>query len=81
MSFALIIGLGDALSGALLGGGAGASIIGKIPLYANMLMTDYASSTNLPRTSALATILVVAMIVLMGVGFWLAEIVRRRTSE
>ena len=80
-SFAAIICLGDALSGALLGGGAGKSIIGKIPLYANMLMTDYASSTNLPRTSALATILVVTMIVLMGLGFAWAEKARRETSE
>jgi spermidine/putrescine transport system permease protein len=80
-SFAVIICLGDALSGALLGGGAGKSLIGKFPLFANMLMTDYASSTNLPRTSALATILVVTMIVLMGLGFWIAEVVRRRTSE
>ena len=80
-SFAAIICLGDALSGALLGGGAGKSIIGKIPLYANMLMTDYASSTNLPRTSALATILVVVMIILMGLGFAWAEKARRETSE
>jgi spermidine/putrescine transport system permease protein len=80
-SFAVIICLGDALSGALLGGGAGRSLLGKLPLYANMLMTDYASSTNLPRTSALATILVVTMILLMGFGFWLAERARRGTSE
>lgn len=81
ISFAAIICLGDALSGALLGGGAGASIIGKIPLYANMLMTDYASSTNLPRTSALATILVLIMILLMAAGFVWAEKARRETSE
>lgn len=80
-SFAAIICLGDALSGALLGGGAGASLIGKIPLYANMLMTDYASSTNLPRTSALATILVLVMVLLMVAGFAWAEKVRRETSE
>lgn len=80
-SFAAIICLGDALSGALLGGGAGRSFLGNIPLYANMLMTDYASSTNLPRTSALATILVVVMILLMGIGIALAERARRGTSE
>lgn len=73
--------LGDALSGALLGGGAGRSILGKIPLYASMVMTDYASSTNLPRTSALATILVLVMIVLMAGGFAWAEKARRETSE
>nr|WP_246329288.1 ABC transporter permease subunit [Chthonobacter rhizosphaerae] len=80
-SFALIMGLGDALSGALLGGGAGASVLGKYPLYSAMLMTDYASSTNLPRTSALATILVVAMVAMMALGVWVAERARRRVSE
>ena len=80
-SFALIMGLGDALSGSLLGGGAGASILGKVPLYASMLMSDYASSTNLPRTSALATILVLVMVVLMVVGFRIAERARRKVSE
>lgn len=79
-SFALIIGLGDALSGNLLGGGAGRSVIGKYPLYASMLMTDYSSSTNLPRSSALATILILVMILVLIAGALLAGRAQRRIS-
>ncbi|MFK0335257.1 ABC transporter permease [Rhizobium sp. NPDC090275] len=79
-SFAVIVGLGDALSGNLLGGGAGRSIIGKLPTYASMIMSDYSSSTNLPRTSALATILIVVMIAALVIGFVAAERARRRTA-
>ncbi|APO79489.1 hypothetical protein AM571_PC01758 (plasmid) [Rhizobium etli 8C-3] len=77
-SFAVIVSLGDALSGNLLGGGAGASIIGKLPTYAGMIMSDYSSSTNLPRTSALATILIAVMVLTLAVGFVLADKARRR---
>lgn len=80
-SFATIISMGDVLAGALLGGGAGESILGKIPLYALMIMTDYASSTNLPRVSALATILVFTMILLLAVGVAVANRERRKVSE
>ncbi|MDH0873173.1 ABC transporter permease [Agrobacterium pusense] len=79
-SFAVIVGLGDALSGNLLGGGAGASIIGKLPTYASMIMSDYSSSTNLPRTSALATILIVVMVASLMIGFIAADRARRRIS-
>ena len=41
---------GDVLSGALLGGGVGNSLLGSVPLFSNMIMSEYASSTNLPRT-------------------------------
>ncbi|MFK0386850.1 ABC transporter permease [Agrobacterium sp. NPDC090273] len=79
-SFAVIVGLGDALSGNLLGGGTGASIIGKLPTYASMIMSDYSSSTNLPRTSALATILIAVMVLALGIGIFMAERARRRVS-
>ena len=79
-SFAVIVGLGDALSGNLLGGGAGSSIFGKLPTYASMIMSDYSSSTNLPRTSALATILIIVMIAVLVVGFIAADRARRRIA-
>lgn len=79
-SFAVIVGLGDALSGNLLGGGTGASIIGKLPTYASMIMSDYSSSTNLPRTSALASILIAVMVMALAIGFVMAERARRRSS-
>jgi ABC-type spermidine/putrescine transport system permease subunit I len=72
-SFAAIISFGDVLSGALLGGGAGTSIFGSVPLFSNMIMVEYASSTNLPRTACLALILVLIMLVLLVVGAKLAE--------
>lgn len=68
LSFAMIISFGDVLSGTLLGGGAGASILGKYPLFSSMIMSDYASSTNLPRTSVLALILVAIMVIILIVG-------------
>jgi spermidine/putrescine transport system permease protein len=79
-SFAVIIALGDALSGNLLGGGTGRSLIGKYPLFASMLMTDYSSSTNLPRTSALATILILVMILVLVIGAIFAGRAQRRIS-
>lgn len=80
-SFAVIVSLGDALSGNLLGGGAGKSILGKLPTYAGMIMSDYSSSTNLPRTSALATILIVVMVAALVAGFAAATAARRRVSS
>lgn len=79
-SFAVIVSLGDALSGNLLGGGAGLSILGKLPTYASMIMSDYSSSTNLPRTSALATILIIVMVLALAAGFIAADNARRRAS-
>lgn len=79
-SFAVIVSLGDALAGNILGGGAGASLIGKLPTYAGMIMSDYSSSTNLPRTSALATILIAVMVLALVAGFIAAGRARRRTS-
>lgn len=72
-SFAAIISFGDVLSGAVLGGGAGTSILGSVPLFSNMIMVEYASSTNLPRTACLALILVLIMLVMLVVGVILAE--------
>ena len=80
-SFAVIVSLGDALSGNLLGGGAGQSILGKLPTYAGMIMSDYSSSTNLPRTSALATILIVVMVAALVGGFAAAASARRKVSQ
>ena len=64
---------GDVLSGALLGGGVGSSVLGSVPLFSNMIMSEYASSTNLPRTSALAMILVLVMVLMLAGGAALAE--------
>lgn len=72
-SFAAIISFGDVLSGALLGGGAGRSVLGSVPLFSNMIMTEYASATNLPRTAALAMILVLVMVLMLAAGAALAE--------
>src|SRR5207245_829542 len=37
LSFATIISFGDVLSGSLLGGGAGKSALGSLPLFSNMI--------------------------------------------
>lgn len=71
--FGLIISLGDVLSGIILGGGTGQSILGKFPLFSTMILNEYAASTNLPRTSALATLLIGIMIVVLVTGFKLAN--------
>ena len=73
LCFATIISFGDVLSGTLLGGGAGPSALGAVPLFSTMIMNDYASSTNLPRTSALAMILVLVMMLMLAGGAALAE--------
>jgi spermidine/putrescine transport system permease protein len=71
--FSIIISSGDVLSGIILGGGTGESILGNLPLFSGVVLNEYASSTNLPRTSALATILVVLMIIVLAIGLKLAE--------
>ncbi|MDX2215857.1 MAG: ABC transporter permease [Oculatellaceae cyanobacterium bins.114] len=71
--FGLIISLGDVLSGIILGGGTGQSILGKFPLFSSMILNEYAASTNLPRTSALATILILIMMIILIAGFKLSE--------
>lgn len=68
-SFAAIICLGDFLSGSLLGGGGGTSLIGRVPTFPDMIMSEYASSSNLPRTTAMATILVVIMLIVLAISF------------
>ena len=72
-SFAAIVSFGDVLSGSLLGGGVGHSVLGSVPLFSTMIMTEYASSTNLPRTAALAMILVLVMVLMLAGGAALAE--------
>ena len=53
--------------------GVGSSVLGSVPLFSNMIMSEYASSTNLPRTSALAMILVLVMVLMLAGGAALAE--------
>ncbi|MDX2228179.1 MAG: ABC transporter permease [Leptolyngbyaceae cyanobacterium bins.349] len=71
--FGMIISLGDVLSGILLGGGTGRSLLGSLPLFSTMILNEYAGSTNLPRTSALATILIGMMVVVLVSGVKWAE--------
>lgn len=66
--FGMIISLGDVLSGIILGGGAGKSILGSLPLFSTVSLNEYAASTNLPRTSALATILILIMVLILMIG-------------
>jgi spermidine/putrescine transport system permease protein len=66
--FGMIISLGDVLSGIILGGGTGKSILGNLPLFSTMILNEYAASTNLPRTSALATILIGIMVIILMIG-------------
>lgn len=71
--FGLIISLGDVLSGIVLGGGTGKSILGSVPLFSTMILNEYTASTNLPRTSALATVLILIMVLVLAVGLQLAK--------
>ncbi|WP_342364067.1 ABC transporter permease [Terrarubrum flagellatum] len=73
LSFAALVACGDVLSGSILGGGAGDSALGKAPLFANMIVRAYASSTNLPHTAALAIVLILVMIALLLIGFAASE--------
>ncbi|WP_439814991.1 ABC transporter permease [Zavarzinia sp. CC-PAN008] len=79
-SFATIISFGDVLSGSLLGGGAGPSALGSLPLYSNLVIREYASSTNLPRTAAMAMILVLIMVSFLVASFWATERSARRDA-
>ena len=78
--FGVIVSFGDVLAGLLVGGGVGQSWVGSFPLYSNMIMADYNSYTNLPRTAALATIMVVIMAVMLVVAYRLADRARLRMS-
>ena len=73
LSFAALVACGDVLSGSILGGGAGASILGKLPLYANLIIRAYGSSTNLPHTAAMAITLILLMVIVAGVGLAVGE--------
>ena len=75
--FAMIVSFGDVLSGLLVGGGIGRSWLGTLPLYPDMIMADYNSYTNLPRTAALATILVLVMVVMLVVAYRFADKARQ----
>jgi spermidine/putrescine transport system permease protein len=73
LSFATIISFGDVLCGTLLGGGAGPSVLGAVPLFSTMIMNDYASSTNLPQTSVLAMIMVLILVAVLLIGLKAAD--------
>ena len=75
--FAMIVSFGDVLSGLLVGGGIGKSLLGRLPLYPDMVMSDYNSYTNLPRTAALATILVLVMVIMLVVAYRFADKARQ----
>ena len=76
--FGVIISFGDVLAGLLIGGGIGKSWLGSLPLYSNMIIADYNSYTNLPRTAALATIMVAIMVVMLVVAYRLADRARQK---
>jgi ABC-type spermidine/putrescine transport system permease subunit I len=80
LCFASIIAFGDVLSGSLLGGGAGSSIIGSVPLYSNMIMSDYTGSTNLPRVCVLAIIMVLILVAILMAGLKGSEAAQRSIS-
>jgi spermidine/putrescine transport system permease protein len=56
-----------------LGGGIGKSFLGSIPLFSTMIMNEYAGSSNLPKASALATILTLLMVLVLLVGLGAAS--------
>jgi spermidine/putrescine transport system permease protein len=76
LSFSALVACGDVLSGSILGGGAGQSLIGKLPLFADMIMRAYTSSTNLPNTAALAIILILVMLLILGTAYVVMERLR-----
>ncbi len=77
LCFASIISFGDVLSGSILGGGAGQSLVGRVPLFSNMIMSDFSSSTNLPRTCVLALILVLILVTILLSGLKGSEAAHR----
>lgn len=80
LSFATIISFGDVLSGTLLGGGAGPSLLGRLPLFSTMIMNDYASSTNLPQTSVLAMVMVLILVMVLLVGLKAADSAQKQMT-
>ena len=78
--FGVIVSFGDVLSGMLVGGGIGQSWLGSYPLYSNMIMADYNSYTNLPRTAALATVMVLIMVVMLVVAYRMADRARQQVG-
>jgi spermidine/putrescine transport system permease protein len=80
LSFATIISFGDVLSGTLLGGGAGPSLLGRLPLFSTVIMNDYASSTNLPQTSVLAMIMVLILVSVLLIGFKAADTAQKQIT-
>lgn len=72
--FGSIISLGDVLSGIVLGGGTGKSLLGSFPLFSTVILNEYAASTNLPRTSALATLLIAMMVMILVLGLQFAAV-------
>jgi len=73
LSFSALVACGDVLSGSILGGGAGDSLLGKLPLFANTIIRAYTSSTNLPHTAAMAMVLIAIMLTILIIGFVVAE--------
>ena len=73
LSFSALVACGDVLSGSILGGGAGDSLLGKLPLFANTIIRAYTSSTNLPHTAAMAMVLIAIMLTILVIGFVVAE--------
>lgn len=76
LSFAALVACGDILSGSILGGGAGQSLIGKLPLFSDTIMRAYTSSTNLPHTAALAVVLIGLMLAILVIAYAFTERVR-----
>ena len=64
----------------ILGGGAGHSLLGSVPLFANMIMSDYSGSTNLPRTCVLAIIMVLILVAILLSGLKGSEAAQRSIS-
>ena len=51
-------------------------MLGKLPLYANLIIRAYGSSTNLPHTAAMAIVLVVLMLMIVVIGLGIGERLR-----
>jgi hypothetical protein len=48
--------------------------LGSFPLFSTVILNEYAASTNLPRTSALATLLIGLMVIILVLGLQFAAI-------
>lgn len=73
VTFGIIISFGDVLSGTILGGGIGKSFLGSIPLFSTIIVNEYTASSNLPKASALATILTLLMVLVLLLGLGAAN--------